>query len=174
MGGEKISPKIFFPGETPTSGPGGRPPEEREEKLSYQKSRLKADLDGMRMALRMIGNFRQDAYKGEDSTPLLLSIQTSIDNPHVTMNEQLAKILEKFNIRNRLRKCVEECASLLEQEDTSGLKEGMEKDDTRIAAFTFGRMNPPTKGHLKLWRAVEAVPADGHFIFASHTKDRKS
>lgn len=150
--------------------------DEKKSKVSAQKDKLKADLDGMRVALRMISNFRQDAYNGEDSNPVLLTIQTEITNPHVTFNEQLAKILEKFEIRQKLRDCVKECQDLIGIEETTGLEES-EKDpnnnSTKIAACSFGRMNPPTRGHALLWKTVASVPADDHFIYASHTQDSK-
>lgn len=56
-----------------------------------------------------------------------------------------------------------------------------EKDDdqpkeTKIAVFTFGRMNPPTKGHLKLVdKTIDVAKEKGgeHFIFPSQTVDKK-
>ena len=46
----------------------------------------------------------------------------------------------------------------------------------KTAVFTFGRMNPPTDGHMKLAEKVNSVAkknsADG-FIFVSQTQDKK-
>lgn len=43
----------------------------------------------------------------------------------------------------------------------------------KIAAFAYGRMNPPTKGHEKLINTIKAQPGD-HFLFLTHTQDAKS
>lgn len=148
--------------------------DEKKEKISDQKAKLKADLDGMRVALRMISNFRQDAYNGKDSKFLTLSIQDDIKNPHVTINEQLAKILEKFGVREKLRQYVQECQDLLGLEETTGLQESLKDDNkTKVAAINFGRENPPTRGHLLMWRALASVPADSHLIYTSHSQDKK-
>ena len=148
--------------------------DEKKEKIADQKNKLKADLDGMKVALRMISNFRQDAYNGENSRFLVLSIQDDIKNPHVTINEQLAKILEKFGIREKLRQYVQECQDILGLEETTGLQESLKDDDnTKIAVINFGRENPPTQGHLHMWKAIASVPADDHLIYTSHSQDKK-
>ncbi len=43
----------------------------------------------------------------------------------------------------------------------------------KIAAFAFGRMNPPTAGHKKLVDLIVVQPGD-HFLFLTHTQDAKS
>jgi len=43
----------------------------------------------------------------------------------------------------------------------------------KIAAFAFGRMNPPTTGHKKLVDTIVSQPGD-HFLFLTHTQDAKS
>lgn len=43
----------------------------------------------------------------------------------------------------------------------------------KIAAFAYGRMNPPTTGHKKLIDTISAQPGD-HFLFLTHTQDVKS
>jgi len=43
----------------------------------------------------------------------------------------------------------------------------------KIAAFAYGRMNPPTTGHKKLIDTISAQPGD-HFLFLTHTQDAKS
>lgn len=47
------------------------------------------------------------------------------------------------------------------------------KDDTVV--FAFGRFNPPTVGHAKLFKKVEAEGknAKDHFVFGSHSFDNK-
>lgn len=47
-----------------------------------------------------------------------------------------------------------------------------ETGESKRAVFTFGRFNPPTKGHEKLINKVIALAgSDDHFIFPSHSKD---
>ena len=43
----------------------------------------------------------------------------------------------------------------------------------KIAAFAFGRMNPPTTGHKKLVDTIASQPGD-HFLFLTHTQDAKT
>jgi nicotinamide mononucleotide adenylyltransferase len=40
------------------------------------------------------------------------------------------------------------------------------------AAFVFGRFNPPTIGHKKLYDKLASV-SDVHFVFVSPTQDNK-
>lgn len=84
--------------------------DEKAQHLAAKKNDLMADLDALRVALRMISSFRTEAYTegGMD-----LQINITSDNPHVTIQEQLAKILEKFGIRQKLRIYVAECSRLL-------------------------------------------------------------
>ena len=84
--------------------------DEKAQHLAAKKNDLMADLDALRVALRMISSFRTEAYTdgGMD-----LQINITSDNPHVTIQEQLAKILEKFGIRQKLRIYVAECSKLL-------------------------------------------------------------
>ena len=56
-------------------------------------------------------------------------------------------------------------------ENTEELKESTEKGKTCV--FTFGRYQPPTKGHLKVWEKVADTEGDAHYIYTSHTKDKK-
>jgi len=82
------------------------------EILSDKKKDLLSDLDGLRMATHMISSFRQEAYDDEP-IPFGVSIEVLNDNVHVTLNEQLAKLLEKFAIRDKLRDAIKECETLL-------------------------------------------------------------
>ena len=43
----------------------------------------------------------------------------------------------------------------------------------KIAAFAYGRMNPPTTGHKKLVATIASQPGD-HFLFLTHTQDAKT
>lgn len=56
-------------------------------------------------------------------------------------------------------------------ENTEEFKESTEKGKTCV--FTFGRYQPPTKGHLKVWKKVADTEGDAHYIYTSHTKDKK-
>ena len=144
--------------------------DEKAQHLSKKKEDLKADLDALRVALRMISSFRTEAYTdgGMD-----LQINITSDNPHVTIQEQLAKVLEKFGIRQKLRDYVAECSKLLGVERS--LTESLENDelDGTMVAVAFGRYNPPTYGHLLLWKKVASITADANLIYASHSQDRK-
>lgn len=144
--------------------------DEKAQHLSKKKEDLKADLDALRVALRMISSFRTEAYTDGGMN---LQINITSDNPHVTIQEQLAKILEKFGIRQKLRDYVAECSKLLgvERSLTESLKDD-ELDGTMVAV-AFGRYNPPTYGHLLLWKKVASIPADANLIYASHSQDRK-
>lgn len=151
-------------------------PEERTSKISSQKDKLLADLDGMRVALRMISTFRQEAYKeegGEESRPFYMSIQKDISNPHVTFNEQMAKILEKFGIRGKLRDSVKECEDLLGLKETKGLQESYSNPSGDTVAFCFGRFGLPQYGYILLWKFLSQVDADDHLIYTSHSHDKK-
>ena len=56
-------------------------------------------------------------------------------------------------------------------ENTEEFKESTEKGKTCV--FTFGRYQPPTKGHLKVWKKIGDTEGDAHYIYTSHTKDKK-
>ena len=56
-------------------------------------------------------------------------------------------------------------------ENTEEFKESTEKGKTCV--FTFGRYQPPTKGHLKVWKKVGDTEGYAHYIYTSHTKDKK-
>ena len=47
-------------------------------------------------------------------------------------------------------------------------------EDTKVAYFTFGRMNPPTMGHEKLMDNLSAKAGKNpYFVFLSQTQDKK-
>lgn len=173
----------------------------KEEKVSIiedKKRDLKADLDSLRIALHMITSFRTEAY---EEAPFNINIEIKSDNPHNSINEQLAKILEKFGIREELRDAVDECGKIFKGEisleeacDSSAfighvpdklidpkklspettidsLK--LKESENKTAAFCFGRNNPPTTGHLLLWEEVSKANADAHLIYTSHSQDKK-
>lgn len=57
------------------------------------------------------------------------------------------------------------------QDKEEPMEEALEKKKTCV--FTFGRYQPPTKGHLKVWEKVADTKGDAHYIYTSHTKDKK-
>ena len=57
------------------------------------------------------------------------------------------------------------------QDKEEPMEEALEKKKTCV--FTFGRYQPPTKGHLKVWEKVADTEGDAHYIYTSHTKDKK-
>jgi hypothetical protein len=52
------------------------------------------------------------------------------------------------------------------------LMELFEKSATSTVAFCFGRMNPPTIGHARLFKVMSSVSSD-YKIFVSGTQDKK-
>ena len=57
------------------------------------------------------------------------------------------------------------------QDKEEPMEEALEKKKTCV--FTFGRYQPPTKGHLRVWEKVANTEGDAHYIYTSHTKDKK-
>ena len=57
------------------------------------------------------------------------------------------------------------------QDKEEPMEEALEKKKTSV--FTFGRYQPPTKGHLRVWEKVADTEGDAHYIYTSHTKDKK-
>lgn len=172
---------------------------QEELKLTLEDKRkdLKADLDALRIALHMISSFRKEAYDKEKG-PFDISINIESSNPHVTINENFAKILEKFGIKENLKNAIDACEKLLAEEGSlkeevsssafAGMvperiddypnKEEDKKDPLResvskTVAFCFGRNNPPTLGHLKMWDVLSKTKADDRLIYTSHTQDKK-
>ena len=139
---------------------------EKTKALAEVKSSLQADLDGMRLALYMISSFRHDVY-GEDANPFHISIDITSENPHNSLNEVMAKLIEKFNIKDELRNCVKECEELIGAENIN------ESVENKTVAFTFGRMNVPTIGHLLLLTKIASITADAHYVYTSHSQDKK-
>lgn len=168
---------------------------ETKEILEDKKRDLRADLDGLNIALHMISSFRQEAYDDKEGAfRTVLEIKSS--NPHVTLNEQLSKILEKFGIKEKLRAAVKECTELLKDEGdedlesiteevSSGAFAGMipennrkivdlQESQNKSMGLTFGRFNPPTIGHLNvLVKAVHDLNVDSKRVYLSHSQDKK-
>ena len=66
---------------------------------------------------------------------------------------------------------IDKVSDIPNSENTEEFKESTEKGKTWV--FTFGRYQPPTKGHLKVWKKVGDTEGDAHYIYTSHTKDKK-
>ena len=55
----------------------------------------------------------------------------------------------------------------------NSFKQYLHEEDS-VAYFTFGRMNPPTKGHEKLLNSLSSASGkNDYFVFLSQTKDAK-
>ena len=80
------------------------------------------------------------------------------------MRNELADTYKTFFKINKV-------ADIPNSENTEEFKESTEKGKTCV--FTFGRYQPPTKGHLKVWKKVGDTEGDAHYIYTSHTKDKK-
>ena len=66
---------------------------------------------------------------------------------------------------------IDKVSDIPNSENTEEFKESTEKGKTCV--FTFGRYQPPTKGHLKVWKKVGDTEGGAHYIYTSHTKDKK-
>ena len=54
------------------------------------------------------------------------------------------------------------------------VKKPKTKKKKKRVVFTFGRMNPPTKGHIKLIdKTMHEAGKDDHVIFLSQVQDKK-
>ena len=77
--------------------------EEKKTALSRKLQDLKADIDQMRIISHLISGFRHEAYQDE---PFRISIDlenSDKENPHLSINEAITKILERYGYRDRLR-----------------------------------------------------------------------
>lgn len=84
----------------------------------------------------------------------------------------MGKLLDKIKTMLEFSKNSRKTATGEPADEVIVYKEGSEKH----AVFTFGRFNPPTKGHGKVIDSVkaEAKKTGGkHFVFASDTRDSK-
>lgn len=112
--------------------------DELQKVLEDKRRDLAADLDALRVALHMISSFRHEAYD-KNSSSFKISFEINSLNPHTTLNENFVKLLEKFGVREELRKAVEECERILELKDSS-LKEASLKEE--VSSGNFSRCVP--------------------------------
>jgi predicted nucleotidyltransferase len=91
--------------------------EEKKEAMSRKILDLKADVDQLKMISHLISAFRHEAYEDE---PFEISIslkKENKENPHQSLNEIVAKILERFGYRESLRKLAEEGKAFIEENE---------------------------------------------------------
>lgn len=140
---------------------------EKDKAIAEVKNSLRADLDGLRLALHMVSAFRQESY-GEEPNPFRMSIDILSDNPHNSLNEVMIKLIEKFGIREELRAKAEECSKLL------GLNEEFLTESNKFdktAAFVVSTISIPTIKDLLLFTKLQSISADVHFIYLSYNHD---
>lgn len=137
---------------------------EKDKAIAEVKNSLRADLDGLRLALHMVSAFRQESY-GEEPNPFRMSIDILSDNPHNSLNEVMVKLIEKFGIREELRAKAEECSKLLGLDEES-FTESNKSDKT--VAFIFSTISVPTIKDLLLFTKLQSISADAHFIYLSY------
>lgn len=88
--------------------------DEKDKAINDKLMDLRADLDALRMANHLMTAFRREAYSETDPSIFEISIETVSDNKHVSMNEQLLKLLEKVGMRQKIKEKIAECENLLE------------------------------------------------------------
>ena len=88
--------------------------DEKDKAINDKLLDLRADLDALRMANHMMTAFRHEAYDENEPSIFKISIETTSDNKHVSMNEQLLKLLEKVGMRQKIKEKISECENLLD------------------------------------------------------------
>lgn len=89
--------------------------EEKKEAMSRKILDLKADIDQLNMISHLISSFRHEAYEDE---PFKISITVKDkDNPHQSLNEIVAKILERFGYRDKLKQLTKEGKAFIEENE---------------------------------------------------------
>lgn len=88
--------------------------DEKDKAINDKLLDLRADLDALRMANHMMTAFRHEAYDEDKPSIFSISIETTSDNKHVSMNEQLLKLLEKVGMRQKIKEKISECENLLD------------------------------------------------------------
>jgi predicted nucleotidyltransferase len=91
--------------------------DEKKEAMNRKILDLKADVDQLNMISHLISAFRKEAYKDE---PFEISISLKKENegnPHQSLNEIVAKILERFGYRDKLKQLAEEGKKFIEHNE---------------------------------------------------------
>lgn len=91
--------------------------DEKKKYLAEQRRKLTADCDALKLANHLITSFRREVYDEKDPNPFEISIKLNVDNVHVSLNEQLLKLMEKLKMRQQLKAKQEECEKFLKAEE---------------------------------------------------------
>jgi predicted nucleotidyltransferase len=90
--------------------------DEKNKYLSEQLRKLTADGDALKLANHLITSFRREVYDEKDPNPFEISIKLNVNNVHVSLNEQLLKLMEKLNLRQQLKAKEKECEDFIKKE----------------------------------------------------------
>lgn len=90
--------------------------DEKNKYLSEQLRKLTADGDALKLANHLITSFRREVYDEKDPNPFEVSIKLNVNNVHVSLNEQLLKLMEKLNLRQQLKEKEKECEEFIKKE----------------------------------------------------------
>lgn len=86
---------------------------EKKEAIDKAATQIRADIDSLRLADKLIHGFRLQAY--DDNNFFHISINYKDDNdPRHSMNEAIYKTLDKFEYRERIRAKIDEGYQLIE------------------------------------------------------------
>lgn len=91
--------------------------DEKKEAMNRKILDLKADVDQLNMISHLISAFRKEAY---DDEPFEISISLKKDNegnPHQSLNEIVAKILERFGYRDRLKQLAKDGKEFIDKNE---------------------------------------------------------
>lgn len=94
--------------------------EEKNTALSRKIMDLKADVDQIKMISHLISAFRHEGYEGQ---PFEISLDVKgkdKENPHQSLNEVVAKILERHGYRQRLRELADEGEKYITDNEKAG------------------------------------------------------
>lgn len=90
--------------------------DEKDKYLSEQRRKLMADCDALKLANHLITSFRREVYDEKNPNPFEISIKLNVNNAHVSLNEQLLKVMEKLKMRQQLKAKQQECEAFLKAE----------------------------------------------------------
>ena len=92
---------------------------ERKETVDKCTTQVRADIDSMRLADKLIHGFRLQAY--DDNNFFHISINyMDDDDPRKSMNEAIYKTLDKFEYREKLKKNINEGQAFLDRISPTG------------------------------------------------------
>ena len=92
---------------------------EKDEAINKCVTQVRADIDSMRLADKLIHGFRLQAY--DDNNFFHVSINYMDDNdPRKSMNEAIYKTLDKFQYREKLKEKIDQGRELLDKISSTG------------------------------------------------------